>query len=125
VHESVSCSAGGVMYIDWHKNTRTTGKCAAIFAAGDATSSVPQPTPARSYMQAPYEATGTALTFSQSLASSTGTEEPPGMTACRLLQPPRTPPQWRSSSSRRVIDISSSTTIGLFTWPGLAWECGC
>lgn len=58
------------------------------------------------------------LTFWQSFSSSTGTEEPPGMTACRLDQPPRTPPQWRSSSSRRVMDISSSTTIGLFTWPG-------
>mmetsp|Transcript_31918 Transcript_31918/g.41045 ORF Transcript_31918/g.41045 Transcript_31918/m.41045 type:complete len:253 (+) Transcript_31918:1534-2292(+) len=46
-----------------------------------------------------------------------GTEEPPGITASRLSQPPRMPPQCFSISSSKEIDISSSTTQGLFTWP--------
>ena len=45
------------------------------------------------------------------------TDEPPGMTASRLSQPPRTPPQCRSMSSRIGIPISSSTVQGLFTCP--------
>ena len=41
-------------------------------------------------------------TSSQSALGSRGTEEPPGMMASRLSQPPRTPPLWRSISSLRV-----------------------
>ena len=39
------------------------------------------------------------------------------MTARRLSQPPRTPPQCLSMSVRKGMPISSSTTQGLFTWP--------
>src|SRR5210317_989555 len=49
-----------------------------------------------------------------------GTDEPPGMTASRLSQPPRIPPQCLSISSSKLIDIASSTTQGLFTWPDTA-----
>ncbi len=38
----------------------------------------------------------------------------------RLSQPPLTPPQCLSSNSLRVMDISSSTTMGLFTCPEMA-----
>ena len=53
----------------------------------------------------------------QSDAGMRGQEEPPGMTACSWSQPPMTPPPWRSMSSRREMDISSSTTQGLLTLP--------
>ncbi len=39
------------------------------------------------------------IASSQTLAGSSGTEEPPGITALRFFQPPRTPPQCLSISS--------------------------
>src|ERR1700722_11619477 len=50
-------------------------------------------------------------------AGTMRTEEPPGITALRLSQPPRMPPQWRSISSRNVSPIASSTLQGRSTWP--------
>ncbi len=50
-------------------------------------------------------------------AGTMRTDEPPGMTALRLSQPPRMPPQCFSISSRNGIPIASSTLQGCSTWP--------
>ena len=50
-------------------------------------------------------------------AGTMRTEEPPGMTAFRLSQPPRMPPQCFSISSRNGMPIASSTLQGRSTWP--------
>ena len=39
-------------------------------------------------------------------AGTNGIDEPPGMTASRLSQPPRTPPAWVSISSRNGMPIA-------------------
>ena len=59
------------------------------------------------------------MTSWQSFSSNTGTEEPPGITAWIFPHPPLTPPQCFSISSFSEMLISSSTTIGLLTWPDM------
>src|SRR5579863_4068183 len=46
-----------------------------------------------------------------------GAVAPPGMTAFRFPQPPRTPPKWVSISVLIGVDIASSTTVVRFTCP--------
>ena len=50
-------------------------------------------------------------------AGTKGTDEPPGITASRLSQPPVMPPQCFSIMSLNGIDIASSNTAGFSTWP--------
>src|SRR5690606_4820337 len=60
------------------------------------------------------------IASSQSLAGRIGQEAPPGITALRFFQPPRTPPPCFSISSFMLIDIDSSMTQGVFTCPDMA-----
>ena len=78
------------------------------------TAAVPRPEPASR------RASKSIIRSSHSEGGRQGTDEPPGITAFSRPQPPRTPPQWRSISSRRGIDMDSSTTQGCSTWPEMA-----
>jgi hypothetical protein len=79
------------------------------------TAAVPRPEPSAF---SPSKSIGASMICA---AGTSGTEEPPGITASRLSQPPRMPPAWKSIRSRNEIPISSSTTQGLFTWPDI-WK---
>ncbi len=57
------------------------------------------------------------IASSHRCAGITGQLAPPGMIALRFFQPPRMPPPCFSISSRIGIDIASSTTQGVLTWP--------
>ena len=71
------------------------------------------PRPLYSYLKA----SKSISTSSHNFFGRSLTEDPPGMMALRLSQPPITPPQCLSISYLSGIDISSSTVQGLFTCP--------
>src|SRR2546430_10578109 len=48
-------------------------------------------------------------------------EAPPGMIALSFF-PPRIPPQYSSSRTRKVVPIGASCTPGRFTWPLTAYR---
>mmetsp|Transcript_41760 Transcript_41760/g.97753 ORF Transcript_41760/g.97753 Transcript_41760/m.97753 type:complete len:207 (-) Transcript_41760:684-1304(-) len=71
------------------------------------------PSPDRAF----FKSSKSISTSSQTCLVRTGTDEPPGMMPRRLSQPPTTSLQcfWMSSLSGML--ISSSTVMGLLTWP--------